>query len=79
MSYSTFMKKMVEYMLREFTNVNDVLPLVHDKVDPMVGFEARTFPKDLGHVDKNSEVKVAVQQQRIKLNITREIELDNNV
>ncbi len=36
MSYSTFMEKMVEYVLREFANTNDVLSLVHDEVDPMV-------------------------------------------
>ena len=79
MSYSTFMEKMVEYVLREFTNASDVLPLVRDEVDPMVGFEAKNLPKDLSVVDKTSEVKVAVQQQRIKLYVTREMELDNNV
>ena len=79
MSYSTFMEKMVEYVLREFTNASDVLPLVRDEVDPMVGFEAKNLPKDLSDVDKKSEVKVAVQQQRIKLYVTREMELDNNV
>ena len=48
MSYSTFMEKMVEYVLREFKNANDVLSLVRDEVDPMVNFETNNLPKDLG-------------------------------
>ena len=79
MSYSTFMEKMVEYVLREFKNANDVLSLVRDEVDPMVNFETNNLPKDLSDEDKKSEVKVAVQQQRIKLYVNREMELDNNV
>ena len=79
MSYSTFMEKMVEYVLREFKNANDVLSLVRDEVDPMVNFETNNLPKDLSDEDKKSEVKVAVQQQRIKLYVNREMELGNNV
>ena len=62
MSYSTFMEKMVEYVLREFTNANDVLSLVRDEINPTVDFEANNLPRDLSDEDKNSEVKVAVQQ-----------------
>ena len=79
MSYSTFMEKMVEYVLREFTNANDVLSLVRDEVNPTDDFETNNLPKDLSDTDKKSEVKVAIQQQRIKLYVTREMELDNNV
>ena len=62
MPYSTFMKKMVEYVLHEFTNANNVLSLVFDEVDPVVDFETKYLPKDLSDVDKKLEVKVAVQQ-----------------
>ena len=81
MSYSTFMEKMVEYVLRDFTNANDVLPLVRDEVDPMMGFEAKKLPKDFffSDVDKKLEAKVAVKQQRIKLYVIRETELGNNM
>ena len=56
------MKKMVEYVLHEFTNANNVLSLVFDEVDPVVDFETKDLPKDLSDVDKKLEVKVAVQQ-----------------
>ena len=79
MSYSTFMEKMVEYVLHEFISANDILSLVRDEVNPMNDFEINNLPKDLSDTDKKSEVKVAIQQQRIKLYVTREMKLDNNV
>ena len=66
-------------MLGEFTNANDILSLVRDEVKPTIDFEANIFPKDLSDADKNSEVKVSLQQQRINLYVTCKIELDNNV
>ena len=71
MAYSTFMEKMVEYVLCEFTNANDVLSLISDEVNPLVDFEANNLPKDFSDTDKKSEVKVAVQQQRIRLYVNR--------
>ena len=61
MSYSTFMEKMVENVLREFKNANGFLSLLRDEVNLTVGFEANNLPKDLCNADKKSEVKVAVQ------------------
>ena len=79
MSYSTFMEKMVEYVLREFTNANDVISLIRDEVNPTVDFEANNLPKDLSDTDKESEVKVAVQQQRIRLYVIIQLHFSGNI
>jgi len=78
MSYRSFMEKMVEYILSNFDNANDVLSVVRDEVDPIVDFETNNLPKDLTEEEKKSGVKVEIQQQRIKLYMTRELELENN-
>jgi len=72
------MEKMVEDILSNFDNANDVTPVVRDEVDPIVDFEPNNLPKDLTEEEKKSGVKVAIQQQRIKLYVTRELELENN-
>ena len=38
MSHRSLVEKMVEYIIREFDNTNNILPVVHDEVYPMVGF-----------------------------------------
>jgi len=72
------MEKMVEYILSNFDNANDVLLVVRDEVDPIVDFETNNLPKDLTEEEKKSGVKLAIQQQRIKLYVTLELELENN-
>ena len=62
MSYSSFMEKMVEYILSNFDNANDVLPVVRDKVDPIFDFEIKNLPKDLTEEEKKSGVKVSIQK-----------------
>ena len=78
-SFSVFMEKMEEYILRKLNNGSDVLPLVRDQKDPSVVFETKHLPKDLSAVDKQSEVKVEVHKQRIKMYVNREIELGANM
>ena len=46
-SFSVFMEKMEEYILRKLNNGSDVLPLVRDQKDPSVIFETKHLPKDL--------------------------------
>jgi len=66
-SFSVFMEKMEEYILRKLNNGSDVLPLVRDQKDPHLAFETKHLPKDLSAEDKKSEVKVEIHKQRIKL------------
>ena len=78
-SFRNFMEKMVDYVLREFDNANDILPLVRDQIDPFTDFETNNMPTDLTDDEKQSDVKVAIQQQRIKMYVTREMKLQNNI
>ena len=61
--------------MRKLNNGSDVLPLIRDQKDPRVAFETKHLPKDLSAVDKQSEVKVEVHKQRIKMYVNREIKL----
>ena len=78
-SHRVFMEKMVDFVLREFRNANDVISLVRDQVDPRTDFEANHMPADLTDIEKKSDVRKAIQQQRIKLFVNREMELENNI
>ena len=64
LSFRSFMEKMVEYVMREFDNANDVLPVVMDQEDPRVDFEIDNMSKELSTEDKNSEVKTIKKKKR---------------
>ena len=78
-SFRQFLEKMNEYILREFKNPNDVLSVLRDEEDPRVSFETNNLPDDLTDVEKQSDVKVVIQQQRIKNYVDREMEMENNM
>jgi hypothetical protein len=78
-SFDVMMEKMTDYVLREFKNGTDVVPVVRDQVDPREDFEENHLPKELTKRQQDSAVHVAIQQQRIKLYVTREAELESNM
>ena len=77
-SFCSFLEKLVEYVLHELNNPNDVLELLTEQKDPRPGLKAN-MPVKLDDTDKNNEVLVAIQQQRIKMYVMREMELETNI
>ena len=77
-SFRTFMEKMVEYVLREISNPNDVLELLTDQKDPRPALKANV-PTGLSTEEKKNDVLVAIQTQRIKLYVSREMDLETNM
>ena len=77
-SFRMFMEKMVEYVLREISNPNDVLELLTEQKDPRPALKAN-IPTGLSSEEKKNDVLVAIQSQRIKLYVSREMELDTNM
>ena len=57
---------------------NKVIWIVETYEDVRATYETNHMPKDLTIEDNNSEVKVQIQNQRIKFYITKEIEMVNN-
>jgi hypothetical protein len=46
-SFDVMMEKMTDYVLREFKNGTDVVPVVRDQVDPREDFEENHLLKEL--------------------------------
>jgi hypothetical protein len=78
-TFEVFREKLATYVLSEFNNPKDVLPAVKRMTDPMVDFKAKQAPKDLTDDEKKSDVEVQMQQQRIKLYISRETMVRTNM
>ena len=77
-SYRSFLEKMTEYVLRELNNPHDILELLTEQKDPRPSLKANILVK-VEDEDKDNDVMVAIQQQRIKLYVTREMELETNM
>ena len=58
---------------------NKVIWIVETYEDVQATYETNHMPKDLTIEDNKSEVKVQIQNQRIKFYITKEIEMVNNI
>ena len=62
------------YILGDFENPKDVLPIIIKLVIPIVGFEKNNAPGELTEEEKKSEVETAMYQQHIKLHVGREVQ-----
>ena len=60
MSFEVFGEKVKPYILSDFKNPKDVLPIITKLVDPMVGFKKNNAPCDLTEEEKKSEVEKAM-------------------
>jgi hypothetical protein len=78
-TYEVFREKMSNYIERTMKYGDDVVCLIKDYEDPIESFEMNNMPEELSASDKENSVKVAIQQQRIKLYVSKEADLINNV
>ena len=78
-SYRVFIEKMIEYVLREVDDASDVLPILSQEKDPIPIFQAEQMPKPLTDEQKKNDVLSAIQTQRIKKYVDREIRVATNV
>jgi hypothetical protein len=78
-SFEVFLEKTTDYILREFTNPRDIVGSIRDLKDPAVNFKKQNLPKNLTTKQKESDIEVAIQAQRIKLYAIREADMKNNM
>ena len=78
-SFRVFIEKMIEYVLRELKNPSDILPLLRENKDPVEVFKEKHIPTELSEADRGSGILVAIQQQRIKKFVDREMQLESNM
>jgi hypothetical protein len=78
-TFEVFKEKLSTYILSEFTNAKDVLPVLKKMVNPMAIFKQNNTPKGLSDEDEKSTVQQAMQTHRIKLYIAREMQLVDNM
>ena len=78
-SYRIFIEMMIEYTLREIDDASDVLPILSEEKDPIPIFEADHVPRTLSAEEKSDEALVAIQSQRVKKFVDREIRVKTNV
>ena len=78
-SYRVFIEKMIEYVLRKVDDASDVLPILSQEKDPIPIFQAEQMPKPLTDEQKKNDVLSAIQTQRIKKYVDREICVETNV
>ena len=70
---------MSNYIVRNVNNPEDMLLVVHDTVDQSSSVENDNETKDLTNEEKNSEVNVQTQNQKIKLYVTIELGMRINM
>ena len=78
-TFEVFLEKTTDYILRELTNPRDIVGAVRDLKDPTTNFRKNNLPKNLTTKQKESDVEIAIQAQRIKLYATRETDMKNNM
>ena len=65
--------------MREIDDASDVLPILSKEKDPIPIFEADHMPWTLSTEEKSDELLVAIQSQRIKKFVDRDIRVKTNV
>ena len=70
---------MSNYIVRNVNNPEDMLLVVHDTVDQSSSVENDNETKYLTNEEKNSEVNVQTQNQKIKLYVTIELGMKINM
>ena len=78
-SFRVFIEKMIECILRNLNNASGVLPLLSKRKYPLPIFRTNHMPGELSNAEKTRDALVAIQQQRIKKFVEREIEVDSSV
>ena len=72
-TFDVFIEKVATYVLREFKNIKDILPVLRKMIYPLDDMRDRCGPKELTEAQKNKDVEVGLQKQRIKVYIESEL------
>jgi hypothetical protein len=78
-TFEIFREKMSNYIERTMKYGDDVACIIKSYEDPLESFETNNMPSELSEEDKKKSVKVAIQQQRIKLYVSKESDLVQNI
>ena len=70
---------MGNYISRTMKYINEVVGIVETYKDVWATCKTNHIPKDLNTEDKKSEVKVHIQNQRIKMYVTKEMDVVNDI
>ena len=75
--YTTFVDRMRTYVLTNFNNARDMIPILDKLEDPKTALLGAQ-PKDLTDKEKGSDVQVYYKQEEVKKYIKRLTNLENN-
>jgi hypothetical protein len=78
-TFEVFKDRLSTYVLSEFSNAKDILPVLKKMIDPMNMFKLNNTPVELSDEDSKKSVEQAMQTHRIKLYIAREMNLKDNM
>ena len=78
-NFDVFIKKLENYMMQTCNKPGDVVVLVRDMEDPKINFQNKQTPKDLTEDQEKSRLQKIIQEQRIKVFVTREIDIKYNL
>jgi hypothetical protein len=78
-TFEVFKDKLATYVLSDFSNPKDILPVIKKMTDPMNAFKTNHAPSELSEEDSKKSIEQAMQSHRIKLYIAREMSLKDNM
>jgi hypothetical protein len=78
-TFEVFKDKLATYVLSDFSNPKDVLPVIKKMTDPMSTFKMNHAPSELSEEDSKKSIEQAMQTHQIKLYITQEMSLKDNM
>ena len=77
--FQIFIEKVLNYAISNFKDGGDIAPLLQDLIDPLPEFERKRKPKSLSDEQKKDTVNVDINKERVKIYVSREMNLTRNV
>ena len=72
-------KKLGKYIIREVTNISDVVCVVRDRENLIESFENMQNPKSISVDDLKDTINMAIQKNQVKNYVNREAGLTRNL
>ena len=79
--FTKFQSKLEEYILREFDNAKDIVPLIINLKDPSKDFEAKHIPTSKYTTEEceNDPIKKKIVENQANMYMARVRDLDQNI
>ena len=78
-SFDVFTEKISDYIIREYDHGRDIKPVFTKLQLPHEAFKRKHKPKGLSSEEAKDDAEVKMQEQRYKMYISRELQLEDNL